>query len=69
MSGVTRYLKANVTVTVNVWEHLPVCSTCRWLKYEHDLRRYTCLITDEPMLEVNKDVGRLCPLRGKEDKT
>lgn len=67
MNGVSHYFRANVIVEISVWEELPVCSTCRWCHYEHDLRRYTCLITNEPMLEVNKGIGRICPLRKEGD--
>lgn len=61
------YHKTEVTVTVSVPENLPVCSCCRWCCYEHDLRRYTCLITNEPMLEINKGIGQFCPLRREEN--
>ena len=63
MNGVTKYRETKVEITIRVWDCLPVCSTCRFSKYEHDLKRYTCLITNEPMLEGNKRIGLDCPLR------
>lgn len=44
---VTYYTSARVSTTIYFPEDKVKCYYCRFLKYEHGLDRYRCLLTDE----------------------
>jgi len=62
--GVAEYITAQAQVTVALPKKRPACQYCvAWCRYERDFDRYTCRITGEPLFEITKNIGLLCPVR------
>ena len=62
--GVLEYITAKTEVLIFLPKKRPACQYClSWCRYERDFDRYTCRLTGEPLFEISKSIGLLCPAR------
>lgn len=68
MNSVKWYETGLVTVPIHFPEGKRSCKYC-WLfcRYERDFNRYSCKLTDEWLEDIERGVGKICPLEFKGD--
>ena len=67
MNEVDSYLRGKITINI----HFPIvknkiykcCKYCdKFCRYEQNYNRYSCKLTQEWLLDVEHEIGNLCPL-------
>jgi len=61
-----RYLEGRGQVKVYVPAQFPTCQFCPLLACQTQFNRYYCRLTDEWILNYNKERGTSCPLEWEE---
>jgi hypothetical protein len=66
-SGVDRYLTGEALVQVHFPNGEKACKWCwPFLQADHELRRYRCKLTEEPLPDPLHEIGYKCPLKFQE---
>lgn len=67
-SGVNWYETGSVEVPVHFPEGKRACKYCwPFCRYERDYNRYSCKLTEEWLLDIDKGIGKACPLKFGEE--
>lgn len=61
------YEKGKANIVVNFPDGHVACNYCPFCKYEMSYDRYRCILNDEYLFNVKKQIGFTCPLNFEEE--